>query len=695
MKKFLPILALLVALGFVAKLFIPPSNAPDNEMRPIMRRAETIGAVVPDPKTPPYDIVGFSQLPVVVNGRIKPFDTVARTTLLVLQGRQRVSTPELSVPLTQNPTEWLLDVMFRSAKADGYPTFRIESPEVLSLMGLSDEDTKINYTSTAKRIMAVVGFLPTSRSRFSYQQLEPKLAELDRQVKLAEPVEAQLRTPFQKAVVQLHANVLLYQRLKYSLVSPAGADFLRDLGQFQDKLADGVAAVRAKEAKEPHDEALAQQIISMGERSMQMSQAAYLIAVPPLAGENHINEWKNTGDALLDSFQTGRVNPYVMMYAGLAHTWSSGQSDQFNHIVQLYREQLDKSLPQTMRKCTWESRLNSAEPFYASMELYVGAFLLAVFSWLKWPEVLGKAAFRVLVVAWVIATAGILARMWLEGRPPVTNLYSSALFIGWGAVTLCIVLELTYRNAIGTVAAGLIGFGTLLIAHHLSLSGDTMEMMRAVLDSNFWLATHVVTVTIGYSATFLSGFLAIIYVVMGVFTPWLSKQPTPEGARAVAVAATSPALFAVANAVAKRSETNGDMLTRMVYGIVCFATLFSFVGTVLGGIWADQSWGRFWGWDPKENGALIIVIWNAIILHARWGGLVKQRGLMALAIFGNVVTAWSWFGTNMLGIGLHSYGFTEAAFYALIAFVVSQIVLIALASTPLAKWRSFALTGRT
>ena len=90
----------------------------------------------------------------------------------------------------------------------------------------------------------------------------------------------------------------------------------------------------------------------------------------------------------------------------------------------------------------------------------------------------------------------------------------------------------------------------------------------------------------------------------------------------------------------------------MVYGIVCFATLFSFVGTILGGIWADQSWGRFWGWDPKENGALLIVIWNAIILHARWGGLVRERGLMDLAVFGNIVTSFSWFGVNMLGVGL-------------------------------------------
>src|SRR5687767_15265646 len=127
----------------------------------------------------------------------------------------------------------------------------------------------------------------------------------------------------------------------------------------------------------------------------------------------------------------------------------------------------------------------------------------------------------------------------------------------------------------------------------------------------------------------------------------------------------------------------------MGYAVICFATLFSFVGTILGGIWADQSWGRFWGWDPKENGALIIVIWNAIVLHARWGGLIKQRGLMALAIGGNIVTSWSWFGTNMLGVGLHSYGFTDAAFSAMLAFVLSQLALIGLANVPLAKWRSF------
>jgi ABC-type transport system involved in cytochrome c biogenesis permease subunit len=157
---------------------------------------------------------------------------------------------------------------------------------------------------------------------------------------------------------------------------------------------------------------------------------------------------------------------------------------------------------------------------------------------------------------------------------------------------------------------------------------------------------------------FVAGLLAIIYVVRGVFTASL-KRATADG------------------------------LSRMIYGIVCFATLFSFVGTVLGGIWADQSWGRFWGWDPKENGALLIVIWCAVILHARWGGLVRERGVAVLAILGNIITSWSWFGVNMLGVGLHSYGFMDSAFKWLVLFVASQLALVAVGLVPLKLWKSF------
>jgi cytochrome c biogenesis factor len=136
------------------------------------------------------------------------------------------------------------------------------------------------------------------------------------------------------------------------------------------------------------------------------------------------------------------------------------------------------------------------------------------------------------------------------------------------------------------------------------------------------------------------------------------------------------------------SPSVGKELSRMIYGTLCFATFFSFIGTVLGGLWADDSWGRFWGWDPKENGALMIVLWNALVLHARWGAMVKERGLAALAVVGNIVTSWSWFGVNELGVGLHSYGFTEGVLMGLGLFIVSQLAIIACGALPKHLWWS-------
>ena len=652
MKRYLPLLIFLLAAGWLASTLLPPAPAGD------------------------FDLPGFGRLPVLANGRVEPLDSVARNALLTLQGRQRVADPLLPQPLVGSPIEWLADMAFNPRRPDTYPTFRIDSPELLTLMGITEADTRIEYPDTMRRLLAVVGFIPSTRSRFTYNQLAPRLGELQTQAQLAAPVEPKLRTSFQQAVFALAEHIQFYNRLQNSIVYPGSDDFLGDLLRFQDGLAAGAAAIGAKQNNQPHDEAAAQATLTAAKQFEDLAQHAWLRAIPPAAGDDP-DAWHNTGEALLGGIATGDPDPGAFLYAGLAHAWRQHRPAEFNDLLGKYHQTYDPRFADAMAKSAAEARFNAAAPFYSSMLLFVTAFLLAVVSWLRWPDTLGRSAFWLLLLAWLVTTAGIGIRMWLEGRPPVTNLYSSALFIGWGAVGLCLVLEKIYRNAIGSVAGGLIGFGTLLIAHFLSLTGDdTMEMMQAVLDSNFWLATHVVVVTIGYASTFLAGFLALIYVVMGLFTRWLERTPT-SGA-VLAVAAISP-LGGVAAAVAKSgSETNAKMLERMVYGITCFATLFSFVGTVLGGIWADQSWGRFWGWDPKENGALIIVLWNALILHARWGGLVKQRGLMALAIFGNIVTSWSWFGTNMLGIGLHSYGFTNAAFVGLIVFVATQLAFIAL-----------------
>jgi ABC-type transport system involved in cytochrome c biogenesis permease subunit len=233
------------------------------------------------------------------------------------------------------------------------------------------------------------------------------------------------------------------------------------------------------------------------------------------------------------------------------------------------------------------------------------------------------------------------------------------VFIGWCCTGVALFVEPFFRNSISLVVGSALAAITAgVIGHYLSLEGDTMVMMQAVLDTNLWLATHVTIVTFGYAATFFAGFLGIVFIFLGLLTPML--------------------------------QNNGiGVLGKMIYGVICFATLLSFTGTVLGGIWADQSWGRFWGWDPKENGALLIVIWNAMILHARWAGMIKQRGMAVLAVSGNIVTAWSWFGTNLLGVGLHSYGRMTGAMWGMYIFDAIMLTIIAIGLIPTKYWVSY------
>ena len=582
-----------------------------------------------------FDLEAFAELPVQVGGRIKPLDSVARNTLLILSARQKVVTDE---GVTLSPIEWFLDLTMRPELADTYPVFKIEFPDDLGLVGLAEQGQRY----------------------YSFNELLPYSEELSRLHGEINPAP-ELRSPYEKQIADINNGLIRYHRVMHSLHPIGGAERLdRLVDEYQSYLATiqaGMVELRKQQAGQEFDAALLKRFITFADDYLKLSTTAHLRVVPPPPPVDPLEDWKNIGLELLDVMKGDPLSPYVTSYASLTMAYRSDDAEQFNSEVNELRERFIADFPGDISRVHYERVFNALQPFYISMQLYVLIFLAVCISWLRWPKELAKAAFWVLVMAFLIHTFGLLSRMYIQGRPPVTNLYSSAVFVGWGAVLLGILIEKFFKNGIGAAMASLVGFCTLIIAHHLAMTGDTLEMMRAVLDSNFWLATHVVIITFGYSAIFLAGALAILFVLLGVFSSRFNKDTARS-------------------------------LSAMVYGIICFGTLFSLVGTILGGIWADQSWGRFWGWDPKENGALMIVIMGAIYLHARWGGICKDRGLMALAIWGNIITAWSWFGTNMLPVGLHSYGRMDSAYAWLIGFVLVQLVLTATALLPWRFWRS-------
>jgi ABC-type transport system involved in cytochrome c biogenesis permease subunit len=562
------------------------------------------GMLVPRGAVRGFEVDRFGRLPVLEGGRVKPLDSLARNSLLVIRGAQEFAFEGRTV----GADEWLLDVMFRPDVADTQPVFQIDDPDVLGLLRMPQ----------------------TTQRRFPFTAIQPYIQEVERQAQLAEPIDAKQRNRFQGAVLNLYERIYRYFKLKNSVEVSGSPGLLIE-----------IAAASAPGALQ---------------RQQALSELAQFRPILPPPGAKP-DAWRNTGQAL-QAAAAGRVDPALVSWGKLGVAWRDQDKASFNRTVDELAATAAAAAPRLpeVGKVADEVLFNRAQPFYVGIVIYVLALLAVFVSWLKWPDVLRPAAYGLLGAGAIVHTLGLVFRIFLQGRPPVTNLYSSAVFVGWGAVVLGLVIERLYRKGFGTAVAAASGFATLIVAHHLAADGDTMEMMRAVLDSNFWLGTHVVTITIGYSGTFLAGAIAIGWVLR----EHLAKTLDPDTNKA---------------------------LSSMVYGVVSFALFFSFLGTVLGGIWADQSWGRFWGWDPKENGALLIVLWNAIILHARWGGYARTRGIMAMAIFGNVITSLSWFGVNMLGVGLHSYGFMDQAFWALATFDASQLALIGLAYLPRHFWK--------
>jgi len=629
-------------------------------------------------KVQDFDWEKFGRLPVMANGRFQPLDSLARNALLQLRKNSgAISSTALTGPDQQRKmtaTEWLAEVMFKPEVAEARPNIRIDNLELKQTLGLPVEPDETKNTDG---------------KHFTYAQLRPQFAALQEQARQAVGVRQELQSPYQRAVLLLLKQVQLFWRME-NLAQPRvtdvlaalkgaategsedflkmadevkpqnAADWKAEMNAFLDGASAGRAALIASRDGQPHD---AQALIAFKRdlvRLEAMSMKGQPLLIPAADPATAPEAWRGTGDALMSAASGSTPHPALHAYAQMGDAFRAGRAADFNAAAADYLAQLQPQFGVVTTKAAREQTFNRIAPFTHAMAIYVAVALCAICFWFApvSAEWLRRTAVLLCLLALVIHTGGLITRMVLEGRPPVTNLYSAAVFIGWAACGLGLVLETVWRNSIGVIVSAAIGFITLLIAHHLALAGDTMEMMRAVLDTNFWLATHVVIVTLGYASTYVSGFLAIVFVLRGLFSKSL-------------------------DAPLRQS------LAKMIYSITCFATLFSFVGTVLGGIWADQSWGRFWGWDPKENGALIIVLWNILILHARWGGIVRERGLANLAIVGNIVTTWSFFGTNMLGVGLHSYGFMDQERVALIAFVGSQLVLIGLGSLPLRWWRSY------
>jgi cytochrome c-type biogenesis protein CcsB len=307
-----------------------------------------------------------------------------------------------------------------------------------------------------------------------------------------------------------------------------------------------------------------------------------------------------------------------------------------------------------------EVHYNHFHPFAKAWMLYGLAFLVMLTTlWVKSLENFGLywTSLGLFVAGIGVQTYGFFLRMQIAGRPPVTNMYESVVWVGFGLAAIALLFELTSRARYYLLAAAPLSVLCLIVADRLPAVLDpSIEPLVPVLRDNFWLSIHVPTITLGYASFALA--MGLGHVALGhyLFAPQAKER------------------------IRKIAQLN--------YRVLQVGVLLLTTGIILGGIWAHFSWGRFWGWDPKETWALIALMCYLVPLHGRLVGWIGNFGITvtSVVLFNAVLMAW--YGVNfVLGTGLHSYGFSTGGSELIVGGLVSlDLLFVLIAAIRYKQW---------
>lgn len=596
------------------------------------------------PSPPASTLRAVSTLPVLHDGRVMPLETFARLHLLQFSGRKTLG--------DQTALEWMLDLLFDPHSTTDKPLFLINNHAVLEAIGVPIFEE-------------VEGRRPSGR-RFSIDHLSPGLPELERLARAAAQLDPEDRDEVDQEILRLFTNLITYRQLGmvFGHIRPNPGLHVEDpglreqLGLRNDEINLVYYRVRplAEELYDRIDEAQRlgsdpelsppefQFVSHMMEYWLRNQQLPFQVLPAAPHGEP---VWLPPFDALYQEERDAELVNAARRFADFGLAWRAADWDAalaaYRDVETFVQDRMKHV--RDVRLTLSESRYHRANFYGKARFLYLIGFLLATVGLTTGKSLFRQAAWIPVGIAMIWHITGLVWRVYLTARPPVTNLYGTFLFVSLICVLLALLVEWKQKNSLGLFAGSFIAVTFLFLAERFGAEGDTLQKVVAVLASNFWLSTHVIAVTIGYAGVWIAGVFGHIWLLLNL---------------------------------CNRSKEKQASVMNALNGVLGFGLTFAFLGTMLGGIWADQSWGRFWGWDPKENGALLIVLWTAAIYHARVGGMIREKGTAAAAAFGCVMVMLAWLGVNLLGVGLHSYGFTSAMRTGFFIYVGAEIVFISL-----------------
>ena len=575
-------------------------------------------------------------IPIQESGRIKPLDTYARNQALTFYGKRKIKHEELSA------IDWLLDLFIYPDKGLDQKVFNIRSPEVLDVL-------ELEWTNNFHK--------------YSYNEIFPGVQNQLHLIQSVFEKKEEDRDVFEAQLLEIYQNVMKFREIvsSFSCLLPMFTVYDSETSQ---KLHIQPGQFTSYAHIMSHRESLfdiSQNILTKSEESWSDSErevalllynlqqtskdefAKALKIIPPSKNDSTglwISPWELLDGRIIEPHQDKIIKSMEAYLLARFDKSSSAKND----ALRLYKSGL-LSFPGERVNFSilkQESWLNKANLFTISLIFYLFGFILLGISWMVHPDLFRKVAYGSMISGFILHTYGIILRMIIMSRPPISTIYETVIFVGFVIVLFSVVIEYLRKDGLGIFIGSISGSLLHYVGFGYAADGDTLEMLVAVLNSNFWLATHVTTIILGYGSSLMAGLIGHLYLIEKIRTP--------------------------KDSVRLKSIYNN------LFGVTLIALFFTLFGTILGGIWADQSWGRFWGWDPKENGALLIVLWQLMMVHMRLSGLAKPDKFALGMILNNIIVILAWFGVNLLSIGLHSYGFVSGIAVNIVLFTVFELV---------------------
>ena len=575
-------------------------------------------------------------IPIQEGGRIKPLDTYARNQALAFYGKRKIKHEEISA------IDWMIDLFIHPEKGLEQKIFNIRSPDIVNAL---DVEWTNNF------------------HKYSYSEIFPGIQNQLPLISNIFDKKEEDRDLFENQLVELYQNIMKYRQIASSLscllpmftvYDPETAEKLHiEPGQFTSyahimshrgslfNVSQNILT-KSEESWTENEREVALLLYNLQQTSL--DEFAQALKIIPPAKDDTTGLWISPWE-LLDGREIEPHQDRIMksMEAYLVARYDNN-SGAMSDALKSYRTGLlsspgDRVKFSILEKETW---LNKANLFTLSLVFYLFGFILLGISWMVQPILLKNVAYGSLISGFMLHTYGIYLRMVIMSRPPISTLYETVIFVGFVIVLLSVVIEYLRKDGLGIFIGSVSGSMLHYVGFGYAADGDTLEMLVAVLNSNFWLATHVTTIILGYGTSLMAGLIGHLYLIEKIRVPNNSK----------------------------RLKSIYDNM----FGVTLIALFFTLFGTILGGIWADQSWGRFWGWDPKENGALLIVLWQLMMVHMRLSGLAKADRFALGMVLNNIVVIMAWFGVNLLSIGLHSYGFASGIAVNIVLFTVFELV---------------------